>query len=414
VSKNSPFEAMAQPATNPKIEELRFKIKSDPKTRLFYQLAEELRKVKAFGEAQEVLRTGLVHNPTYLAAWVSLGRVLREEDKHNDSIEAFTKALQIDPGNVVAARLMGDAYLDLGNKVEAIKKYKLCRALLPVDEDLDAMIDRLEEEINPVQVLQAPAAATPAPAPVSAPPPAAAPVAPPTPPPAPAAVEERAESTQPAVPPPPPPPPPPQETAPAPPHPPSPAPAPAPAPEPEIAAVEESPFATSEPEEPSPVATGDIEPMHVAHEQSPFEDPAPSYSAAALELEQPPGMHIESAPPQAEVSSSPWPEEDAAAEVFEPSAPSASAVTDDVANTLTMADLYVKQGFTDRAQSIYESILERDPNNDAVRTKLEDLEARPSATPELQSVAQEPVQTGKVDRLQGWLAKVKRGEAGSV
>src|SRR6185295_13797670 len=106
LSKNSiPYTTMAQPATNPKIEELRFRIKTDPKSRLFYQLAEELRKVKSFDEAEEVLRAGLTHNPTYLAAWVSLGRTLREKDKHQDSIEAFTKALQIDPGNVVAARL---------------------------------------------------------------------------------------------------------------------------------------------------------------------------------------------------------------------------------------------------------------------------------------------------------------------
>src|SRR5215218_3741739 len=97
---------MAQPATNPKIEELRSRLKSEPKSRLFYQLAEELRKVKAFAEAEEVLHGGLTHNPTYLAAWVSLGRVLREEEKHRESVDAFTKALQLDPGNVVAARLM--------------------------------------------------------------------------------------------------------------------------------------------------------------------------------------------------------------------------------------------------------------------------------------------------------------------
>ena len=69
---------MAQ-ATNPKIEELRFRIKTDPKSRLFFPLAEELRKVSAHSEAESVLRTGLEHHPTYLSAWVSLGRVLHEQ-----------------------------------------------------------------------------------------------------------------------------------------------------------------------------------------------------------------------------------------------------------------------------------------------------------------------------------------------
>src|SRR5919202_1332484 len=104
------------PATNPKIEELRFKLKTEPKSRLFFQLAEELRKVKEHTEAEQVLRGGLSHNPTYLSAWVSLGRVLREMNKHQESVEAFNKALQLDPGNVVAARLLGDAYLSLGDK----------------------------------------------------------------------------------------------------------------------------------------------------------------------------------------------------------------------------------------------------------------------------------------------------------
>ncbi|MCU1350346.1 MAG: hypothetical protein JWO56_3376, partial [Acidobacteria bacterium] len=45
---------MAQPASTPKIEELRFRIKADPKSRLFFPLAEELRKVQQLAEAEQV------------------------------------------------------------------------------------------------------------------------------------------------------------------------------------------------------------------------------------------------------------------------------------------------------------------------------------------------------------------------
>ena len=68
---------MAQTATNPKIEELRGRLKADPKSRLFYPLAEELRKINQCEEAENVLRQGLSSHPTYLSAWVSLGRTLR-------------------------------------------------------------------------------------------------------------------------------------------------------------------------------------------------------------------------------------------------------------------------------------------------------------------------------------------------
>ena len=95
---------MPPPPSTPKIEELRFRLKTDPKSRLFYPLAEELRKIGACAEAEQVLHTGLTHHPTYLSAWVSLGRVSREQGKNGNAIEALSKALQLDPGNVVAAR----------------------------------------------------------------------------------------------------------------------------------------------------------------------------------------------------------------------------------------------------------------------------------------------------------------------
>src|SRR5262249_44503202 len=119
------------------------------KSRLFFPLAEELRKLDQFTEAEQVLRGGLAQHPTYLSAWVSLGRVLREANKPRDAVDALTKALQLDPGNVVAARLLADSYLDLGDKLEAIKKYKLVRALVPAaDEELEATIERLDRELN--------------------------------------------------------------------------------------------------------------------------------------------------------------------------------------------------------------------------------------------------------------------------
>jgi tetratricopeptide (TPR) repeat protein len=139
---------MAQPATTPKLEELRFKLKTDPKSRLFYQLAEELRKAGHFDESEQVLRNGLVAYPTYLAAWVSLGRTLREQKNDAGAVDALNKALQLDPGNVVAARILADAYLALGDKVEAIKKYKLVHALLPSDEELRVTIEHLERDLH--------------------------------------------------------------------------------------------------------------------------------------------------------------------------------------------------------------------------------------------------------------------------
>jgi tetratricopeptide (TPR) repeat protein len=318
---------MAQ-ATTPKIEELRFRIKTDPKSRLFFPLAEELRKVTALSEAEAVLRAGLEHHPTYLSAWVSLGRVLREEKNDPAAIEALTKALQLDPGNVVAARLLADAYLAQGEKLEALKKYKLVHALMPSDEELQGLIIRMEREVNPPQIAVVEPEPEPAPEPQAAPEP-----------------EEQPSG----------------ETAAAP-----------------LNDEEESPWADAASslleEHQTGDATADSEPMSVAHEESPFEEPAATFTTSALEIEAPAGIH-EIEPPR-----------------------------EDITSTLTMADLYAKQGLTADARQIYETILLRDPDNETVREKLGSL-ANPQAASGSDS---------KVKKLEAWLAKVGRREVSHV
>jgi tetratricopeptide (TPR) repeat protein len=376
---------MAQPATSPKIEELRIRLRTDPKSRLFYPLAEELRKAGHVTEAEQVLRGGLEAHTTYLSAWVSLGRVLRDQKKNAEAVDVLTRALQLDPGNVVAARLLADAYLAIGDKLEAIKKYKLVYALMPSDESLQATIAQLDRELAP-------------------PPPEVIPEPEPEPEPAPepAATTSIAETVEAPIP---------------------------------VAAApveeEESPFDRTLPpfeeaarsfaeDERIGLATGDFEPMARAHDDSPFEEPVAGFTGATISIEAPLGMHIVAAPLAAEVPAPLTFDEDEElpqvesavlapeppteeADVFEPADPVPAREAEDVVNTITMADLYARQGLLDDARHIYETILMRDPANDAVRTKLHALR-----TPAIEAM------NPKIERLERWLAKVSRREVSGV
>jgi thioredoxin-like negative regulator of GroEL len=352
---------MAQPATTAKLEELRFKLKTDPKSRLFYQLAEELRKAGHVDESEQVLRSGLVAYPTYLAAWVSLGRTLREKKNDAGAVDALNRALELDPGNMVAARILADAYLALGQKVEAIKKYKLVYALLPSDEELRNTIERLDLDLQ----------RSAAPPPDEPPPPAEA-------------EPERAvaEESSPL-----------EDTS--------------PFGSADAAETVEAmlPAASSPFEEDSPFdrtmppfgddrareeeATADAEPMAAHHDESPFEEPVETFTSDAFAVEAPAGMHIEAAPLAAEV----------AAPVFDTEEDIPDITAEDAANTATMADLYVGQGLVEEARHIYEHILARDPANAGVRARLEAI--TPQANP-------------KVAALERWLSKVGRREVGHV
>lgn len=374
---------MAQPATTPKIEELRFKLKADPKSRLFYQLAEELRKAGHFDESEQVLRSGLIAYPTYLAAWVSLGRTLREQKNESGAVDALNRALQLDPGNVVAARILADAYLALGEKVEAIKKYKLVHAILPSDEELRAAIERLERDLQepaaphsePFATFESEPAPTDEPTPLEDT--------------SPLGHAQQAETVEAMIP---------SFAAPV-------QEAMASVPDVESQAPpspfeEESPFDRTMPpfaeaapsfEEHSRVeeATADSEPMAAAHDESPFEEPVSSFSSDAFAVEAPAGMHTEPMPVEAEV----------AAPVFDTEEDIAEVPADDATNTVTMADLYVGQGLVEEARHIYENILARDTGNAEVRAKLEAI--TPRVNP-------------KVAALERWLGKVSRREVGRV
>ena len=404
---------MAQPATHPKIEELRFKLKTDPRTRLFYQLAEELRRAGEFAESEQVLRNGLVVHPTYLAAWVSLGRVLREQKNDGAAVEALTTALQLDPGNAVAARLLADSYLALGEKVEAIKKYKLVLALVPADDELRATIDRIDRELHPPQVAEPDPEPEPEPAAAADADPFAESEAPfaesPSPfvePPAAEAAaapweaaghgenDERAVAAAASA----------AETpfteSPSPFVEPSPAEAAgAPQDEPPAPFYEESPFDRTLPpfeeEVEREIDTADAEPMSREHDESPFEEPVSDFTAASMAIEAPLGMHIAAAPLSSEVGAPAFDDEEPPPIDDTPSFTDA----DDVSNTITMADLYVRQGLVDDARHIYENILARHPGNADVRAKLEALSPRVNR---------------KVATLERWLAKVSRKEVGRV
>jgi tetratricopeptide (TPR) repeat protein len=395
---------MAQPATQTKLEELRLKIKADPKSRLFYQLAEELRKAGHFDESEHVLRSGLVSYPTYLAAWVSLGRTLREQKNDTEAVHALQRALELDPGNVVAARILADAYLALGNKLEAVKKYKLVHALLPSDEELRNVIDRLDrdlqEPVAPAEELperrDAPAADN-APAGEDASVPSAdAEVAlfatgdaavsddafgnAGVPPAGPVASRRSAPAdTDAAL----------FTTADA-------------ADAPADRFDETSPFDRTRPpfeeaervlEEEQRVeqATGDVEPMSLAHEESPFEEPVSGFTSAAFDVEAPAGMHVEAAPLSAELP--------VELPVFDTEDDTPERTADDTTDTITMADIYVGQGLVDEARHIYERLLARDPGNAGLRAKLDAI--TPRANP-------------KIARLEQWLTKVTRREVGRV
>jgi hypothetical protein len=134
-----------------RIRDLERRLDLDPGSRLFVSLAEEYRKVGRIKDALSALQKGLLAHPGYVAAQVALGRVYVEAKQTTDAIATFTKVLQADPGNLVAARSLADIYHERGDNLEALKKYKLYRALSG-DRKVDELIAKIEPKVAPLPI----------------------------------------------------------------------------------------------------------------------------------------------------------------------------------------------------------------------------------------------------------------------
>jgi tetratricopeptide (TPR) repeat protein len=155
---------MPDPAAEARIRDLERRLDLDPGSRLFVSLAEEYRKVGRIRDCLSALQKGLLAHPGYIAAQVALGRAYLEANQAPESIATFTKVLVADPANLVAAKSLADIHLSRNDNLEALKKYKLYRAISG-DRKIDEVIAKLEPLVAPKPVAPPRKAAEPPPPP---------------------------------------------------------------------------------------------------------------------------------------------------------------------------------------------------------------------------------------------------------
>jgi tetratricopeptide (TPR) repeat protein len=363
---------MAEQESNDRIEELKARLAADPQSRVFYQLGEELRKNGNPAGAEQVLRKGLETHPAYLSAWISLGRVLQDSSRPAEAVEVLNRAFEIDRQNVVVARLLGESHRAMGEDVEAIKKYKLVAALHPADEEVHDIIREIETQLasgSPAEVSSREAP--------SAPPEAELAAETPSEPdaglaesmvgegePEPFGEEPQGEELEVS-----------------------------PDPEASGAAEEEGGEATLEqqPERESSAETSPAEEVAAEDGQDQeWSDSAQSSWGSEGNLAEGDGR----APEPSWTSAEDTDRQDDVSEDTE-----LDAGEDDVVATVTMGDLYARQGHVEQAREIYRRVLEREPENAEASGRLELLS----------DDTDQPISStkAKVVRLEQWLSKIR-------
>lgn len=130
------------------IARLTERISQDPTSKLFVALAEEHKKNGNLDLAVRVLTEGLKHNPGYATAKSLLGRLLLEKGDAAGAQKEFEEVVRAAPDNLLAQRKLGDLLALRNNPSEALKHYKLVLAQNPGDEAFAALVSDLESGLD--------------------------------------------------------------------------------------------------------------------------------------------------------------------------------------------------------------------------------------------------------------------------
>jgi tetratricopeptide (TPR) repeat protein len=126
------------------IVKLTERIAKDPKSKLFVPLAEEYKKAGDVEMAIYVLTEGLKNNPGYVTARSILGRLLFEKGDLDGSYKELEEVVKAIPDNLLSQRKLGDICILQNKPDEALRHYRLVLSLNPRDSEIASMISDIE------------------------------------------------------------------------------------------------------------------------------------------------------------------------------------------------------------------------------------------------------------------------------
>lgn len=126
------------------IAKLTERITKDPKSKLFVPLAEEYKKAGDMEMSIHVLTEGLKNNPGYVTARSFLGRLLFEKGDLSGAQKEFEEVAKAIPDNLMAQRKLGDLYVLQDRAADALKHYKIALSLNPRDQETESLAANVE------------------------------------------------------------------------------------------------------------------------------------------------------------------------------------------------------------------------------------------------------------------------------
>ena len=147
------------------LQELEQALKEDPRSRLFFQLAGEYRKMGKLEEARALLEKGLGFYPNHVDARLLLAQIYMAAANLDGAKSMVDRILLVVPDHVAGNHLAADIYYSMENQELALKHYRIVELFEPgragVAQRLQALTGDQAEEAVPAPVEEPEEAAQP-------------------------------------------------------------------------------------------------------------------------------------------------------------------------------------------------------------------------------------------------------------
>ena len=119
----------------------------DPGSTIFVSLAETYRRMGMYEDARQIVSKGMTLHNDFSPAFIVLARILCQLDNYSASIDAFERALTIDPDNLAA--LVGSARVHILLEEDTVARELLLKArnLSPADPIINKLILSLADSV---------------------------------------------------------------------------------------------------------------------------------------------------------------------------------------------------------------------------------------------------------------------------
>jgi tetratricopeptide (TPR) repeat protein len=130
---------------SPEMERYRAMIVKDPTSRVFAALAELYRKAGMLDEAVRLCLDGTKAHPKYMSGRVALARAYFDKGMIKEAKEEILTVVSITPDNIVAHKILGDIYLLEGDAVSARESFGKVLSLSPDDAESKQKLGQAQE-----------------------------------------------------------------------------------------------------------------------------------------------------------------------------------------------------------------------------------------------------------------------------